>query len=60
VQRIYAAAQTPLTRVLASKQVSPATKERLLQDKARLNPFALKQAVTRSLKIISGMRRYRN
>ena len=60
VQRVYGAAQTPLTRVLASAQVSAATKERLLQDKARLNPFALKQAVTRSMKIISGMRRYRN
>ena len=60
VQRIYQAAQTPLTRVLASAQVSAATKERLLQDKARLNPFALKQAVTRSMKIISRMRRYRN
>jgi len=58
VQRIYGAAQTPLARVLASAQVSAATKERLLQDKARLNPFALKQAVTRSMKLISGMRRY--
>jgi hypothetical protein len=60
VQRIYGAAQTPLARVLASAQVSAATKARLLQDKARLNPFALKQAVTRSMKLISGMRRYRN
>jgi len=60
VQRIYGAAQTPLARVLASAQVSPATKERLLQDKARLNPFALKQVVTRSMKGISAMRRHRN
>src|SRR5882762_7894001 len=37
VQRIYGAAQTPLARVLASAEVSAATKERLLQDKARLN-----------------------
>jgi hypothetical protein len=29
VQRIYGAAQTPLARVLASAQVSPATKERI-------------------------------
>jgi hypothetical protein len=60
VQRIYGAAQTPLARVLASAQVSPATKERLLQDKARLNPFALKQAVTRSLKAITALRRRGN
>ena len=60
VQRIYGAAQTPLARVLANAQVSQATKERLLKDKARLNPFALKQAVTRSMKAISAMRRRRN
>jgi len=60
VQRIYGAAQTPLARVLASAEVSAATKERLLQDKARLNPFALKQAVTLSMKVISAMRRHCN
>jgi hypothetical protein len=65
VQRIYGAAQTPLARVLASAEVSAATKDRLLQDKARLNkarlnPFALKHAVTRSMKTISAMRRSRN
>jgi len=60
VRRIYGAAQPPLARVLASAQVSEATKQRLRQDKARLNPFALKQAVTRSLKAISAMRRLRN
>lgn len=60
VQRIYAAAQTPLARVLASAEVSAAVKERLSQDKARLNPFALKQTVTQSLKAISAMRRRRN
>jgi len=60
VRRIYGAAQTPLARVLASAEVSSATKQRLLQDKARLNPFALKQAVTRSLKAISALRRRRN
>ena len=60
VRRIYGAAQTPLARVLASAQVSQATKQRLLQEKARLNPFALKQAVTRSLKAISAMRRAGN
>jgi len=60
VRRIYGAAQTPLARVLASAEVSQATKQRLRQDKARLNPFALKQAVTRSLKAISALRRHRN
>ena len=60
MRRIYGAAQTPLARVLASAEVSEATKERLLQHKARLNPFALKQAVTRSLKAISALRRRRN
>jgi hypothetical protein len=60
VQRIYGAAQTPLARVLASPQVSPATKQRLRQEKARLNPFALKQAVTRGMKAISVMRRAGN
>ena len=60
MRRIYGAAQTPLARVLASAEVTEATKQRLLQDKARLNPFALKQAVTRSMKAISAMRRHRN
>jgi len=60
VRRIYGAAQTPLARVLASAEVSEATKKRLLQNKAGLNPFALKRAVTQSLKAITAMRRYRN
>jgi hypothetical protein len=60
VRRIYGPAQTPLARVLASAEVTKATKERLLQDKAQLNPFALKQAVTQSMKAISAMRRHRN
>ena len=59
-RRIYGAVQTPLARVLASAEVSEATKQRLLQHKASLNPFALKQAVTRSLKAISALRRPRN
>ena len=60
VRRIYGAAQTPLARVLASAEVTQATKQRLREHKARLNPFALKQVVTRSLKAISAMRRERN
>ena len=58
VQRIYGVAQTPLARVLASAEVSEATKKRLLQEKAKLNPFALKQTVTRSMKAISTLRRH--
>src|SRR6266849_8727943 len=57
VRRIYEDAQTPLARVLASAEVTEATKQRLREHNARLNPFALKQVVTRSLKAISKMRR---
>jgi hypothetical protein len=60
VQRIYGAAQTPLSRVLASAEVSEATKQRLREHKAGLNPFALKQVVTRRLEVISKMRREGN
>ena len=56
VQRIYGAAQTPLARVLGSAEVTEQTKQRLRQHKASLNPFALKQAVDRSLKEIAAMR----
>lgn len=59
VRRIYGAARTPLARVLASPEVSQLTKQRLLQDKARLNPFALKQVVDRSLKEIAALRQAR-
>ena len=57
VRRVYGLAQTPLARVLASPEVTPATKDRLLKHKASLNPFALKQAVSRSLKAICALRR---
>ena len=59
VRRIYGAAQTPLTRVLASSEVSAQTKALLQAQKALLNPFALKQAVDRSLKEIASLRRAR-
>jgi len=59
VKRIYGDAQTPLARVLASAEVTSQTKRRLMQEKARLNPFALKQVVTRSLKEIASLRRER-
>ncbi len=60
VKRIYGDAQTPLTRVLASAEVQPQTKRRLEQEKARLNPFALKLVVDRSLKEIASLRRARS
>jgi len=59
LRRIYGEAQTPLARVLASDQVKPQTKRRLEQQKAGLNPFALKQMVTRGLKEIALLRRAR-
>ena len=59
LKRIYGPAQTPLARVLASPDVTPETKRRLQQDKARLNPFALKRELDRSLKRIAVLRRER-
>jgi hypothetical protein len=60
LKRIYGDAQTPLARVLASAEVKPQTKRRLEQEKARLNPFALKQVVARSLKKIASLRQARS
>jgi hypothetical protein len=57
LKRIYGPAQTPLARVLASPEVTPQTKRQLQQEKARLNPFALKLQVDRSLKSIAALRR---
>ena len=57
IRRIYGEAQTPLARVLASADVTAQTKQRLRKQKAGLNPFALKQAVARSLKEIDARRR---
>jgi hypothetical protein len=59
LKRVYGPAQTPLARVLASPEVTPQTKRRLQQEKARLNPFALKREVDRSLKLIASLRRAR-
>jgi hypothetical protein len=59
LRRVYGKPQTPLARVLASAQVTERTKARLRQQKTRLNPFALKQEVTRSLKAIDAIRRLR-
>ena len=60
LRRIYGDAQTPLARVLASPQVTEATKRGLRKEKARLNPFALKREVDRRLKQISAMRQARD
>ena len=60
LRRLYGVAQTPLARVLASAEVSQATKERLRQHKAKLNPFALKRTITQSLKVIAALRRKRS
>ena len=59
LKRIYGAAQTPLARVLSSAEVPPQTKRRLEQERSRLNPFALKLEVERSLKRIASQRRAR-
>jgi hypothetical protein len=60
LKRVYGEAQTPLARVLASAEVMPQTKRRLEQEKARLNPFALKQVVAQSLKRIAALRQARS
>ncbi len=57
LRRVYGAAQTPITRVLASTEVSAATKAALRQKKAEVNPFALKLAVNKGMKEIEAMRR---
>jgi len=59
LKRIYGEAQTPLARVLASAEVTTATKRRLEREKAGLNPFALKQSVACSLKQIASLRQVR-
>jgi hypothetical protein len=56
LKRVYAAAQTPLVRVLASPEVSAATKAELQRQKSRLNPFELKREVDRRLKAIHRLR----
>jgi hypothetical protein len=57
LRRVYGEAQTPLARVLASAEVSAATKEALRQKKAKANPFALKLAVNQYMKEIETIRR---
>ena len=56
VKRKYGPPQTPLARVLSSAEVSEETKGRLREQKAGLNPFALKLEVARRLKEIAAIR----
>jgi len=56
IRRVYGEAQTPIARVLASAKVTKEMKQRLVKEKAGLNPFALKQEVNRRLKQITAMR----
>ena len=60
IRRHYGPAQTPLKRVLASEQVSAATKTRLQAEKGRLNPLVLQEEVARSLKVIAACREARD
>jgi hypothetical protein len=56
VKRVYQKARTPLARVLECVEVCGKTKERLRQQKKKLNPFALKAEVERRLKEIESLR----
>jgi hypothetical protein len=59
IRRVYGPPLTPWARVLASAQVSAATKRHLRADKARLNPFVLQLEVQRHLKQIAAQRQAR-
>ena len=60
IVRHYDPAQTPLSRVLECEAVSRQTKRQLQAQKAKLNPFALKRAVSKSLKQIDAARKARD
>ena len=55
--RIYGEPRTPWARVLESGEVKPETKARLVAEKGRLNPFALKRQIDAGLKEIGRIRR---
>jgi hypothetical protein len=57
MRRVYKKAQTPLQRVLNSPEISESHKASLLEEKARLNAFALKAEVDRQLREIAAVRR---
>jgi hypothetical protein len=54
--RVYGAAQTPLTRVLAALEVTPEKKSQLRQAHAALNPFQLNRDIERQKKEIEALR----
>jgi hypothetical protein len=54
--RVYDRAATPLHRVLARAEVSAAKKVQLQQLHARLNPFALRRQIDKTLKEINQIR----
>jgi hypothetical protein len=53
---VYGPAQTPYARVLAAREVTPATQARLRAEPARLNPFPLAREVERPQKAIAAQR----
>ena len=55
--RHYGVTQTPLARVLACKDVATATKTQFKQERAVLNPFAVRREVDRQMKEIEACRR---
>ena len=55
--RHYGVTQTPLARVLACAEVTAETKQRLRQERAALNAFALRREVDRQMKAIEACRR---
>lgn len=54
--RHYGETQTPLARVLACKAVTDETKTKLKQERAALNPFAVRREVDRQMKEIETCR----
>jgi hypothetical protein len=54
--RVYDRAATPLQRVLARPEVSPAQKIQLRQLHASLNPFSLRRQIDKTLKEINAIR----
>jgi hypothetical protein len=60
MRRIYERPQTPLSRVLASAEVSAATKAKLRREHKGLNPFALKIEVDKQLRKIESLRGGKN
>jgi hypothetical protein len=56
VGRVYGPAPTPYARVLAAREVTPATRAGLRAESARLNPFPVAREVQRQQKAIAAQR----